>query len=99
MNSSLTIIPFLNRVNNLILNPLIKLAFAVSFVIFIYGIVRFLSVDSGDKSTTRAEARNSIMWGMVGMLIMFSVYGIIHFVLGTFGISGIPATAGQFIKQ
>ena len=99
MNSALTIVPFLYRVNDLILNPIILLAFAVSLVLFLYGLVRFLSVDSGDKGTTRAEARNSIMWGMVGMLIMFSVYGIIRLVLGTFGISGIENTpAGQFIK-
>lgn len=95
----MTIIPFLYRVDKLILNPLIKLAFAVSFVVFIYGIVRFLSVDSSDKGTTRVEARNSILWGIVGMIIMFSVYGIIRFTLGTFGITDLQGTsAAGFIK-
>ena len=95
----MTIIPFLNRVDKLILNPLILLAFAISFVIFIYGVVRFLSVDSGDKGTTRAEARNSILWGIVGMLIMFSVYGIIQFILFSFGISATDVGAGsQYLR-
>ena len=79
--------PFLNRVNNLILNPIIFLLFGVSVVIFIYGVIKFLSTDSGDKGNTRVEARNSILWGLVGMFIMFSVYGIIRFVIDTFGIS------------
>ena len=94
------ITPFLKMVDELILNPLILLAFAVSFVVFIYGIVRFLSVDSGDKGTTRAEARNSILWGIVGMVIMFSVYGIIRFTLKSFGIqeSDLSSTAKTFLN-
>lgn len=81
----MTIIPFLNKVNDLILNPVIYLAFGLAVVYFFYGVVRFLSLPVGDKG--RDEARSSILWGIVGMVIMFSVYGIIHFVLATFGIS------------
>jgi hypothetical protein len=87
--SNLTIIPFLHRVSDLILNPIILLLFSLSFVYFAYGVVRFLSTNAGDKSSTRVEARNSIMWGIIGMTIMFSVYGILNFVLATFGISGV----------
>jgi succinate dehydrogenase/fumarate reductase cytochrome b subunit len=78
---------FLHKVNDLILNPIIALLFALSFVYFIYGIIRFLASDAGDKGGQRAEARNSIIWGIVGMVIMFSVFGIIKFVMTTFGIS------------
>ena len=94
--SDLTIIPFLNKVNDLILNPLILLVFAISVVIFMYGIVRFLSLEDGDKA--KVEARNAIIWGLVGMAIMFSVYGIIRFVLATFGINDVSPTAQQFLK-
>lgn len=96
--SDLTIIPFLNKVNDLILNPLILLVFAVSVIIFMYGVVRFLSLEDGDKA--KVEARNAIIWGLVGMAIMFSVYGIIKFILATFGISNsdISPTAQQFLK-
>ena len=83
----MTIVPFLNRVNQLILNPIIMLLFGVSLVVFLYGIVKFLTLDAGDTGTKRSEARSAILWGMVGMLIMFSVYGLIRFVLDTFGIT------------
>lgn len=95
--STVTIVPFLNRVNEFILNPLILLMFGLSLVYFVYGVVKFLSADADDKGTTRSEARNSIMWGIVGMVIMFSVYGIIQFVLTTFGVTVDP-TAGQYLK-
>lgn len=81
----MTIIPFLNKVNNLVLNPIILLLFVLSFLYFFYGIAKFLNPNTGE--TDKKEARNSILWGLVGMAIMFSVYGIIKFVLGTFGIS------------
>ena len=83
----MSIVQFLNRVNQLILNPVILLAFAVSFIYFIYGIIKFLSVDAGDEGQSRAEYQRSIFWGIIGMAIMFSVYGIIKIVLATFGVS------------
>ena len=88
----MSIVSFLNKLNELVLNPVIKLLFAVSFVYFIFGVIRFLSADASDKGGKRIEARNSILWGIVGMLIMFSVYGIIRFVLATFGINTTDVT-------
>ena len=95
---NLTIVPFLNNVIDLILNPLIELAFGVAFVYFLYGIVKYLSLDAADNK--RIEARNAILWGIVGMVVMFSVYGLIRFVLLTFGIAPgeINQNASQFIK-
>ena len=93
----MTIVPFLKDVNNLILNPIIALMFGVSVVIFIYGIVKFLTTDAGDAGSTRIEARNSMMWGIIGMVIMFSVYGIIKLILDTFGVTP-TGEAGTFLN-
>lgn len=90
----ITIVPFLNKVNDMILNPIILLLFAISFLYFVYGIVKFLNLDVAD--TSRKDAKNAIIWGIVGMLIMFSVYGIINFVLTTFGI---PTSDIKYISQ
>ncbi len=95
MTSNVTIIPFLNKVNEFVLNPLIALVFTVSFAYFTYGIVRFLSLDAADAK--RVEARNAIMWGIIGMAIMFSVYGIIGFVLTSFGITNPSPAATPFL--
>jgi len=92
----MTIVPFLYKVNDLILNPLILLAFGISFVYFIYGVIKFLNLDAADKN--RKEAKDAIIWGIVGMVIMFSVYGIIKFILVTFGITGLNSDTKQFIK-
>jgi hypothetical protein len=75
---------FLGDVSRVILNPIIGLAFAVAFVVFVWGVFQFiLSQTSDDK---REEGKRKILWGLVGMFIMFSVYGIISLILNTFGI-------------
>ncbi len=85
---ALSIATFLDRFNYYILNPVIELLFGIAFIYFFYGIIKFIQSDAGDKGSARAEARSAILWGMVGMLIMFSVYGIISkFLLPSFGIN------------
>lgn len=97
--SNLSIIPFLNRVNDIIINPIIYLLFTLALIYFLYSIVRFLRLESGDSA--RKEAKNAIMWGLVGMTIMFSVYGIIALILDTFGItdSELNQTSQQFLDN
>lgn len=94
----MTIITFLNKFNYYILNPIIILMFTLALLYFIYGVVRFLSTNDGDKGNTRIEARNSIMWGIIGMVIMFSVYGIITAILKTAGVTSVPDTVSPYIR-
>ncbi|HRH27003.1 MAG TPA: hypothetical protein PLZ99_02490 [Parcubacteria group bacterium] len=83
--SNITIIPFLNRVVNLIINPIIVFLFLLGTAYLLFSFIKFLSLEPGDKS--RDEAWSSILWGLTGLAIMFSVYGIIQLVLSVFGIN------------
>ena len=82
----MTIYPLLNNINKIILNPIIALLFAVSTIYFLYGIVKFLSIGAEGVDKSRKEAQDAILWGIVGMVVMFSVFGLIRFVLNTFGV-------------
>lgn len=95
-----TITSFIKNINKYILNPVILLMFGLAMLYFLYGIVKFLSTNAGDKGSERIEARNAIMWGIIGMVIMFSVYGIIDAILKTFGVTSenLGPIAPQFIK-
>ena len=76
---------FLNKVSGVILNPLIYLVFAVAFLVFFYGLFEF--IQSAEKDEARETGKRKIVYGLIGMLVMFSVYGIIRVILGTFKIS------------
>ncbi len=79
---------FLNKINSLILNPIITLAFVVALLVFFWGIAQFIRTETADKG--REEGKKKILYGLLGMFIMFSAYGIIGLILDTFRI---PNTA------
>jgi hypothetical protein len=85
------IIQFIHRVNEIILNPIIRLLFLIALVLFIWGV--FLYVRGADSDSERETGRKHMIWGLFGMFIMVSVFGIINVIIGTFGIDG--ATQGQ----
>lgn len=75
---------FLNRINEYILNPLILLLFAVASIVFFWGVFQFIFSETTDEG--RNEGKKKIFWGLFGAFIMVSAYGLIHLILGTFGI-------------
>lgn len=78
----------LNKINEVVLNPIIYLMFAVALVYFLWGIFQMISGAASDEA--RSKGRQNIMWGIIGMLIMVCVYGILAVVTGTFGITDTP---------
>lgn len=85
MASEITIIPFLNAVNQYVLNPIILLAFAVALLVFLFGVVQFINSETSDAK--RGEGKKKVVWGLVGMFIMIAAFGIIRLILNTFGLS------------
>ncbi len=76
---------FLSKINQFILNPLILLAFAVASIVFFWGVLQFISSETSDEN--REKGKKKIFWGLFGMFIMFSAYGLIRLIMGTFGIT------------
>lgn len=73
----------LGKIANLILNPLIVLGFVVATIFLFYGIAKMIwGADSGNLD----ENKKSVMYGVIGLFIMFSVFGILYLVLDTFDI-------------
>ncbi|MFH1472902.1 MAG: hypothetical protein ABIF06_00610 [bacterium] len=92
MDSTITIVPLLGKISQFILNPIIALAFAIAFLLFFYGIFQFIRSETADSA--REEGKRKILYGLIGMFIMFSVYGLIRLILNTFGID--PGTYPGF---
>ncbi|MFA6408266.1 MAG: hypothetical protein WCW36_02210 [Candidatus Paceibacterota bacterium] len=82
---------FLGRFITQIINPIILLLAASAFVVFLWGVFEFIA-HAGD-ATKRKEGRDAILWGLVGLVIIFGAYGIINVALGTFGIQTISPSS------
>lgn len=64
---------------------LVPILFAVAFIVFLYGVAqRFIF--SSDKASS--EGRNFILWGIIGFVIMISLWGLVNIVANTFGLQG-----------
>lgn len=74
---------FLQKLVENIINPLIGLIFVAAVVMFLWGVTKYIKGAASDSD--RETGTKHITWGLVGMFIMVSVYGIIRMALTTFG--------------
>jgi len=64
-----------------IVQPLIKLMFIVALVVFIWGVVEMIMDASSEEA--RNKGTKHMMWGLIGLFIMFGVYGILNLLINT----------------
>ena len=57
---------------------LIPLLYALAFLFFLIGVVTFLFSMEDEK---RKEGKKFILWGIIGMVVLFSVWGIVKILL------------------
>jgi len=78
-----SIVTLMKSVNKVIINPLIILLFALAVVYFLYGLVQYLL--NPDSEEIRKTSKSRMLWGIIGMFIMISVFGIMTLILTTLG--------------
>lgn len=62
-------------------NTLIPLLIGIAVLFFIYGLVMFIL--AADDEDARKKARNKMVWGIITIFVMVSVWGLVN-VLGSF---------------
>lgn len=76
----------LNKINEIILNPIITLLFAIAVLYFFWGLFQFINSEAADGK--HEDGKRKIIFGLFGIFVMISAYGIIGFLLNSFGING-----------
>jgi len=66
------------------LNALIPIAFALALLLFFVAIAKFV-LAAGDSGAQEA-GRNLMIWGVVAMFVMASVFGLVTFLQVTLGV-------------
>jgi hypothetical protein len=77
------VLSFMGKIYSYILNPIIALLFAMATLYFIYGVVAFIW--SPDNAELREKGRLGMIWGIVGMFIMVSVFSIMRLLATSIG--------------
>ncbi|OHA29052.1 MAG: hypothetical protein A3B08_00200 [Candidatus Taylorbacteria bacterium RIFCSPLOWO2_01_FULL_43_44] len=63
---------------------LVTLAIAAAIIVFFWGVARYIS--GGDDEEKRTSARNTMLYGIIGIFSMVSVWGLVYFLGNILGI-------------
>ncbi|MEK7585028.1 MAG: hypothetical protein AAB455_00730 [Patescibacteria group bacterium] len=78
-------LPLITKIKSEIVDPLISFLFVFGLVIFLYGVWEMIR--GGESNEARAQGKQHIIWGIIGMFIMISFWGISNLICGTIGAS------------
>ncbi|MEK7120514.1 MAG: pilin [Patescibacteria group bacterium] len=65
------------------INTLVPIIIALAVLAFIWGVFRYVVASSDDD---KAKGRNMMIWGVVGIFVMVSVWGLVGVLKNTFGL-------------
>ncbi len=77
---------FLTNVQREILSPLITLISLAAFVLFVWGVVVFIR--NADNEEKRALGQQHMIWGIIGLAVIFGANAIIKILTATLGLPG-----------
>ncbi len=75
---------FLTNIEREILTPLITLIALAAFILFVWGVVEFIR--NGDNDEKRTLGQQHMIWGIIGLAIIFGANTIIAILKATVGI-------------
>ena len=75
--SAKTINDIVTAVQTGIVNPAINFLLAAASAVFMYGIIQYLSGSQGDRAKLD-KGKKIMFWGIIGMFIMASAWGIVR---------------------
>ncbi len=74
---------------NGILRPLVPLLVGLAVVVFVYGVLLLMLSEGGEK---KEEGKQYMLWGIVGIFVMVSVWGLVAIVSNTFNLDNTART-------
>jgi len=75
----------LSGIKTEIINPAIYLLLALAGVYFVFGV--FTYVSNQDSDDGREKGKQHMIWGIIGLAIMLSAFGIVKMIAGTIGVN------------
>jgi len=87
---------FKSLVNKIIenINYLMVLVVGLAVFVFIWGIFKYFVAGANEKKVE--EARNVLIYGLLGIFIMLSVWGLVNILINTFGFTATQPPIPRF---
>lgn len=82
-------IDLIKTATGIIKGTLIPLAFALCLLYFFWGMAKYIKSGASSGEKAAQEGKNIMVWGVVGLFVAFSIWGIINFIQSELGIEQI----------
>jgi hypothetical protein len=69
-------------------SAIIPLLVTLSVIVFIIGILKYIA--GADEAAKREEGRNFMIYGIIALFVMVSIWGLVGIIQGTFNLPTIP---------
>ena len=74
-------------------NTIIGVLIAIAVIFIVYNLLMFIIHAGGEK---RGEYQKGILWGIVGLAVILSIWGLVAILTNTFGTTGANAPAQNY---
>ena len=74
---------FIQNVQREIISPLITLVGLAAFIFFVWGVVEFIR--NADNEEARTKGQRHMLWGLIGMVVLFGANAIVALIAATVG--------------
>jgi hypothetical protein len=84
--------PYSSGIITVINSILVPVLFAIAFVTFLWGVYNYFILGA-DNEAERSKGKDFTLWGVIGFVVILSLWGIVNMVMSTFGFSAtnVPA--------
>mgnify|MGYP001569975903 CR=1 FL=1 len=79
---------FLENLFDLLYMEIIPLLILIATVVFMWGIIRYMT--AGGNEDKLIDARRLMIFGIIGLAVMVSVWGLVKFIVKTVGVEPVP---------
>lgn len=70
---------YIDKAFNIVTEILIPLAFSLTLLYFFWGIFKYIK-EGANSDKAVEDGRRIMLWGVVGIFVAFSIWGIISFI-------------------
>jgi hypothetical protein len=76
------------------LNLILELLMGVAVVMFVFYVIKYFMLPTDN----RTEAWQYVLWALVGFFVIFSMWGLVNILVGTFGLQTNPSSWSTYFK-
>jgi len=79
--------PYSDSIIGIINSILVPVLMAIAFIVFLWGVFKYFILGAAEDKS-REEGRQFVMWGIIGFVVILSVWGLVNVVISTLNLPG-----------